>query len=540
MRTGDFVRHLAISIALLAALPATAGASTDAGMVNRIVDQAYNHGQVVQTVAHLTDRIGGRLTNSPAMREAERWTQQQFEGYGLSNVHREGFEFGRGWWIESSSARMVSPRPITLRAIPVAWTPATQGTISAPIVVAPMSEEKHFAAWKGKLAGKIVLVTLPGAAADATTAPFQRLTDAKIGELDSFEAPNNDPDALKPRLKRRGFALKLDAFLKAEGALAWARMSGRPNGLVHGDGYTFKVGQTPQVPGVEIAAEDYRRMARLAKGGPVTLELNNNVHFEDADTKGYNVFGDIVGSDASAGYVMAGAHLDSWVAADGAADNAAGSAIVMEAARILAHLGVKPRRTIRFALWSGEEQGLVGSFDYVGRHLAKRPPASDPEVEAAGAYTSSRVAFPITPLPGFKDLKAYFNIDNGGGKLRGLYAEGNFAAVPLLRAWLAPLGSLDASAVVANPTGSTDHVGLVRLGLPGFQFIQDPLDYDTTVHHSSADSFDHLRPDDLRQAAAVLASVLLAAANSDKTVPPNVLPTRPDDSDPFRYKDPNE
>jgi Zn-dependent M28 family amino/carboxypeptidase len=139
-----------------------------------------------------------------------------------------------------------------------------------------------------------------------------------------------------------------------------------------------------------------------------------------------------------------------------------------------------------------------------------------------------------------RDLKAYFNIDNGGGKLRGLYAEGNFAAVPLLRAWLSPLGSLDASAVVANPTGSTDHVGLVRLGLPGFQFIQDPLDYDSTVHHSSVDTFDHLRPDDLRQAAAVLASVLLAAANDDKTVPPNVLPTRPDDSDPFRYRDPNE
>jgi hypothetical protein len=539
-RTGNLVRKIPLAV-LIASLATSAAASAAEGDdVNRIVDQAYNHGQVVQTIAYLSDRIGGRLTNSPAMREAERWTQQQFEGYGLANVHKEGFEFGRGWWIESSSARMVAPRPIALRAIPVTWTPATPGTISAPIVVAPMSDEKHFAEWRGKLAGKIVLVTLPGAAADATEAPFQRLTDAQIGALDKFEAPSNDPGALKARLKRRAFSLRLDAFLKAEGALAWVRMSGRPNGLVHGDGYNYKAGQTPQVPGVEIAAEDYRRMARLAKGGPVVLELNNNVHFEDADTKGYNVLAEIPGSDPNAGYVMAGAHLDSWVAADGAADNGAGSAIVMEAARILARLGVKPRRTIRFALWSGEEQGLVGSFAYVNAHLAQRPLTGDPEIDNAGGYTSSRVAFPITPLAGFKDMKAYFNIDNGGGKLRGLYAEGNFAAVPLLHQWLSPLSSLDANAVVANPTGSTDHVGLVRLGLPAFQFIQDPLDYETTAHHSSVDTFDHLRPDDLRQASAVLASVLLAAANSDKTVPANVLPSKPDDSDPFRYKDPNE
>jgi Zn-dependent M28 family amino/carboxypeptidase len=237
--------------------------------------------------------------------------------------------------------------------------------------------------------------------------------------------------------------------------------------------------------------------------------------------------------------VKAGAHLDSWVAADGAADNAAGSAVVMEAARILATMGVRPKRTIRFALWSGEEQGLYGSFAYVAKHLGTRPPTGDPELDAAPAYSTSRLAFPISPLPGMRDLKAYFNIDNGGGKIRGLYAEGNFAAVPVLRGWLAPLGSLDANAVVANPTGSTDHVGMVRLGLPAFQFIQDPLDYESTAHHSSVDSFDHLRADDLRQASAVMASVLLSAANSDKVVPANVLPNRPDDSDPFRYKDPN-
>jgi hypothetical protein len=384
-----------------------------------------------------------------------------------------------------------------------------------------------------------VLITLPTPPKDATEAAFKRLGDGDVKELDSYEVPNNDPDALKPRLKRRAFAAKLDAFLKAEGALAWASMSPRPNGLLHGTGSGYKVGQTPQLPGVEIGAEDYRRLARLAKVGPVRVELNSNVHFDDSDTKGYNVIADIPGSDPSAGYVMAGAHLDSWVAGDGAADNAAGSAVVMEAARILKSLGVQPRRTIRFALWSGEEQGLIGSHDYVARHLATRPPTGDAEIDDAGPYTAGRVAFPITPRPGFRDLKLYLNLDNGSGKVRGLYAEGNVAAAPVLKGWLAPYAMLGAGAVVAGPTGSTDHVGMVRLGLPAYQFIQDPLDYETTAHHSSSDTFDHLRADDLRQAAAVMAGVLLGAANSEKVVPGNVVPSRADDSDPFRYKDPN-
>ena len=238
------MRKLGLSV-ILAALPAITSATTG-GMTNRIVDAAYNHGEVMQTAAHLTDRIGSRLTNSPGMREAERWTQQQFKRWGLQNVHAEGFDFGRGWWIESSSLRMTSPRPIMLRAIPIAWTPATQGAISAPIVVAPISDEKHFAEWKGKLAGKIVLVSLPAAPKDATEVSFQRMTDSQIKELDSFEAPNNDPDSVKSGLKRRAFSLKLDAFLKSEGARAWARMGRRPNGLVGGDGYNYKVGQTPQ------------------------------------------------------------------------------------------------------------------------------------------------------------------------------------------------------------------------------------------------------------------------------------------------------
>ena len=530
--------HKLAAALLLTALPLPARAA-DPEAANRLADAEFNHGQVVETAAYLADRIGGRLTNSPAMREAEKWTQQQFRDWGLRNVHAEGFDFGRGWWIESASARMTAPRPLALRAIPVAWTPGTNGPLSAPVIVAPMSDVRHFDLWRGKLRGKIVLVTLPADPKDVTAPTFARLTEAEIGKLNEYEQPTNDPHGLERRIKRRSFPAQLDAFLKAEGAVAWARMSYRPNGLLHGEGYLYKVGETPALPGLEIAQEDYRRLARLAKTGPVTLEINSNVHFEDGDRNAYNVFGEIPGTDPAAGYVMAGAHLDSWVAGDGASDNGAGSAVVMEAARLLSSLGIRPKRTIRFALWAGEEQGLLGSFAWIDKTLATRPPAADPAVAAAGPF-SNLYSYPVTTRPGFRDLTAYFNIDNGSGKIRGIYAEGNLAAVPTLKDWLSPFASMGATSVVAQTTGGTDHVGMARLGVPAFQFVQDPLEYETIVHHSNLDTFDHLRAQDLRQAAVVLASVLLSAANAEKPLPHNVLPTKPNETDPFRYDNPDE
>jgi len=523
---------------LLTALPVAAHGA-DPETANRIADAEFNRGEVVQTAAYLADRIGGRLTNSPAMREAEKWTQGKFREWGLRNVHAEGFDFGRGWWIENASARITAPRPLALRVIPVAWTPGTNGTVTAPVVVAPMSEVRHFDQWRGKLRGKIVLVTLPSDPKDNLSPNFARLSDSEIGKLNEYEQPNNDPHGLERRIKRRSFPAQLDAFLKAEGAVAWARMSYRPNGLLHGEGYLYKVGETPALPGLEIAAEDYRRLARLAKSGPVTLEINSNVHFDDSDRNAYNVFGEIPGTDPRAGYVMAGAHLDSWVAGDGAADNGAGSAVVMEAARLLASMGVRPKRTIRFALWAGEEQGLLGSFAWIDKNLATRPPASNPDVAAAGPY-ANMYSYPVTPRPGFRDLTAYFNIDNGSGKIRGIYAEGNLAAVPTLKDWLSPFASMGAGAVVAQTTGGTDHVGMARLGVPAFQFIQDPLEYESIVHHSNLDTFDHLRAQDLRQAAVILASLLLSAADTDKPLPHNVLPTQPTPTDPFKYDNPDE
>jgi len=523
--------------ALVLSAPVSAAPGPD--MVNRINDQAFSHGEVVETAAYLTDRIGGRLTNSPAMREAERWTQAKFREWGLSNVRTEGFEFGRGWWIEHSSVRMTGPRPQTLRAIPVAWTPATDGALSAEIVVAPMTKERHFEEWRGKLRGKIVLVSWPAPPKDDSEPDFKRLSDADIAKLDAYDQPEHGPEALESFVERRGFAARLDAFLKAEGALAWARMSYRDNGVVHGAGYLHRVGQTAALPGVEIAAEDYRRLARLAKTGPVKLEIDSRVRFDDSDTKAYNIFADIPGRDPKAGYVMAGAHLDSWIAGDGAADNAAGSAVVMEAARILKALGVRPKRTIRFALWSGEEQGILGSAAYVETHLATRPRHPDPAIDAMSAFPR-HTRYPVTPLPGYGRLAAYFNLDNGSGKIRGVYAEGNAAAAPILRDWLAPYASHGAGKVVIQPTGGTDHVYMSRVGLPAFQFVQDPLDYESQVHHTNLDTFDHLRPEDLRQAAAIMAWMLLNAAEADKPLPGGVVPTEPRPTDPFGYPDPNQ
>ncbi|PXA89875.1 peptidase M28, partial [Nostoc sp. 3335mG] len=290
---------------------------------------------------HLTDVIGPRLPNSPAMREAERWTEAKFREWGLTTT-REGFEFGRGWTIERSSVRMVTPRPVQLTAIPIAWTPGTNGRITAPVIVAPISEEDDFAEWRGKLSGKVVMVSRPGEGSEPGEAPFRRLTGEDLAKADSWREPVYDPAATDRRSKRLDFARKLDAFLKAEGAVAMATMSSRDGKLLHGSGYLFTKAVAPAVPAIEIAAEDYRRLARLAVSGPApTIEIDTQVRFDDSDPTAYNIIADLPGTDPKAGYVMAGAHFDSWVAGDGAADNAAGTAVVMEAARILSTLKVR-------------------------------------------------------------------------------------------------------------------------------------------------------------------------------------------------------
>ena len=531
------MRHLLLATAMIAA-PAVA---QDRAATARIMDEGLAHSQVMTTAQHLTDVIGPRLTNSPQMRAAEAWTQAKFAEWGLKNVRKEGFGFGRGWWIEGSSVRMVTPRPIQLTAIPIAWTPPTQGTLSAPIVVAPMKTARDFARYRGQLAGKIVLVSPPGTGSESTRPPFRRYTDEELGKLGEYKFPRHDPAADAKELREADFEKQRDAFLKAEGALAYATISYRDGKLVHGEGYMFEAGKSPSLPGVEIAAEDYRRLARLAKTGAApTLEIVSNVRYDDSDTQAYNIFAEIPGTDPKAGYVMAGAHFDSWVAGDGASDNAAGTAVIMEAARILSKLGVRPKRTIRFALWNGEEQALLGSLAWVEKNLATRGGPNDPPLVGERRYFEWSKRWPINPRPGFNDLAAYFNVDNGSGRFRGIYAENNPAAAEIFRDWMAPFSGLGMTTVAIGRTGGTDHVFMQSVGAPGFQFIQDPLDYNSRVHHSSADTFDHLKEEDLRQGSTILAAFLLNAANAEKALPRPPMPTKPAVIDPFAYPDPED
>jgi carboxypeptidase Q len=536
------MRRLLLASAALFALAVPAfGQSVDRGQVNRIIDEGTTRSQVMPIAEHLADVIGPRLTNSPQMRQAEAWTMAKFGEWGLKAVHREGFDFGRGWSIERSSVRMVSPRPIQLTAIPIAWTPSTGGTISAPVIVAPIKRERDFDKWRGQLKGKIVMVTLPDTGSEPGDAAFKRYSGDDLAKLDQYQQPSYDPAAADRRMKRLDFAKKLDAFLKSEGALAYATESRSDGKLVHGEGYLFGVGDTPSVPGVEIAAEDYRRLARLAKSGTApVVEIDTVVRYDNSDTRAYDIIAEIPGTDPKAGYVMAGAHLDSWVAGDGAADNGAGSAMVMEAARIIAATGIRPKRTIRFALWAGEEQGLLGSLAYVENHLATRGNPNDPRQTGLALYMGWSNRWPITPRPGWGDLAAYFNLDNGSGKVRGIYVENNQAVVPTFREWLAPFASMGANNVVIRKTGGTDHVFMQAVGVPGFQFIQDPLDYGSRVHHTSIDTFDHLKGDDMRQASIILASFLVNAANAERALPRPPLPTQPVVTDPYAYSDDDE
>jgi hypothetical protein len=531
------MRHLLLAATMIAA-PALA---QDRAATARILDEGLAHSQVMTTAQHLTDVIGPRLTNSPQMRAAEAWTRAKFAEWGLRNVHKEGYDFGRGWSIERSSVRMVTPRPIQLTAIPIAWTPPTQGTLSAPIVVAPMKRARDFALYRGKLTGKIVLVSAPGTGSESKRVPFQRYTDDELGKLDSYDLPAFDPAADAKELRDADFEKQRDAFLKAEGAAGYATIAYRDGKLIYGEGYMFEAGKSPSLPGVQIAAEDYRRLARLAKIGPApTLEIVSDVRYDDSDTQAYNIFAEIPGSDPKAGYVMAGAHLDSWVAGDGATDNAAGSAVIMEAARILAKLGVRPKRTIRFALWTGEEQALLGSLAWVEKNLATRGAPGDPVLTGERRYYEWPKRWPINPRPGFNDLAGYFNVDNGSGRFRGIYAENNPAAADIFREWIAPFRALGMTTVATGRTDGTDHVFMQSVGAPGFQFIQDPLDYSTRTHHSSADTFDHLKGEDLRQGATILAAFLLNASNAGKALPRPPMPTKPAVTDPYAYADPEE
>jgi carboxypeptidase Q len=502
----------------------------DLGMLNRIRDEGLRRSQVMDTAFHLTEVLGPRLTGSPELKAANDWTRQQFESWGLVNAHLEGYPFGRGWSYTAVQTRMTSPRTVPLLALPKAWSPGTSGPVRGEVMRVDIKSEKDFDSYKGKLAGKVLLVEEAEKFEEPDTPAFERFSTAELEKLGEFRIPNEDSRAERRRkgIERYQFRKALNEFLVQEKALATLEPSGLTNGIVRvSSGGSYVPGENVGIPALVMAAEHYNQILRLLDDGEkVEIEVDVTARYHDGDPQAYNTVAEIPGTDKKDEIVMAGAHLDSWHAGTGATDNGAGCAVVMEAARILKALGVKPRRTIRFALWTGEEQGLLGSRAYVKQHFATRPESKDPKQKELPEWFREDT-WPLQLKPEHAKLAAYFNLDNGTGKVRGIYSEENAGVQPIFEAWIAPLRSLGVTTVAPRPTGGTDHQSFDRVGLPGFQFIQDGMDYDSRTHHTNLDTYDHLSREDLMQASVVMASFLYNAAMRPEPLPRKPLPQEP-------------
>ncbi|QOC24120.1 M20/M25/M40 family metallo-hydrolase [Wenzhouxiangella sp. AB-CW3] len=503
----------------------------DLDKVSRIRQEGLHRSRVMETLTHLTDHIGPRLTGSPAMSEANQWTLDRLEEWGLENARLEGFEFGHGWSFDYVSVHMTAPRQQPLIAYPRAWTPGTEQPVTGPVVRVSLTDEDELEEARGTLEGKIVLMDDPRDPADRMDPSVHRHDDDTLSDIVDFPIPQEGPGWDRSEWARRAaFREELHEFLVEEGVAATIHVSSWDHGIVRVTGGAgHGVDANPGVPSLQMAAEHFNLLSRLvADEQEVEVRVHVRAQFHEEDTQAYNTIAEIPGRGrAGREIVMAGAHLDSWHAGQGATDNASGVAVVMEAARILQALEVQPRRTIRFALWSGEEQGLLGSRDYVERHIATRPEHTDEE-QLALPERFREPTWPIEPLRGHGQHVAYFNFDNGSGRIRGIHAEENVAAAEVFRAWLEPLHDLDADTVTLRRTGSTDHVPFDRVGVPGFQFIQDRLDYFGRTHHTHLDTREYVRREDLMQSAVVLASFLYHAAMRDEPLPRMPIPQEPE------------
>lgn len=506
---------------------AAAQEPVDLDMVSRIRQEAFHRSQVMATFSHLTESIGPRLTNSPQMAQANAWTREKFNDWGLANVHDEAFDdFGRGWEFSDASVEMLSPRTLPLHALPKAWTPGTSGPVEGEVMAVAIKTRADLEKYKGKLAGKILLLNEAREYKRGVEADSHRHDEAGLAELQAFAVPKDADNDRAKRIKRYTERQELtratNEFFVAEGVLATLSISGWDNGIIRvGGGGSRKAGESVGVPELAMAAEHYNQLARaVERKQAVKLRVNVKARFTDeANQPGYNTVAEIPGSGSKAGeIVMLGAHMDSWHTGTGAADNAAGVAVMMEAMRILKAVGAKPKRTIRVALWSGEEQGLIGSQAYVAKHFAAYPEPADPAQKALPASLRESTGA-LQKKRDYDRFSAYFNMDNGSGRFRGIYAQENLAVMPIFKAWLEPFHDVGATTVVTRNTGSTDHVSFDRVGLPGFQFIQDRLDYFSNVHHSNLDTWDHAEPEDLKQAAAIVASFVYHAAMREEKLP---------------------
>lgn len=521
--------------------------------IEKIKDEALNRSQVMQTLSYLSDVIGPRLTASPGMKRANDWTRDQLTKWGLQNSRLEPWgPFGRGWTLKRFSAQVTEPLTIPLIAYPKAWSPSTGGPITAPVVYVDAKDEAGLQAFKGKLKGAIVLTSAMREVKAHFDAPGTRLVEKDLLALADAPEPRRGTGRRGPQTPEQRaaiqFATRRSQFLHAEepAILIDASRVG-DGGTVFVQGATVPqvssedapgpgaARQTPAysktapkiIPQLVMAVEHYNRIARMVQAGEsVKMTVDLDVEWQDADLMGYNTVAEIPGSDLKDEVVMLGGHMDSWHAGTGATDNAAGVAVTMEAVRILQALNFKPRRTIRIALWSGEEQGLLGSRAYVAEHFGKMETAAPAPGGTAPAPGSPAAQATLVKKPGYEKLSGYFNLDNGTGKIRGVYLQGNEAIRPLFRQWLTPFREMGASTLTISNTSGTDHLAFDGIGLPGFQFIQDEIEYDTRTHHSNQDVFDRIQADDMKQASAIMAAFVYNTAMHDQKLPRKPAPGR--------------
>ncbi|HEU4401462.1 MAG TPA: M20/M25/M40 family metallo-hydrolase, partial [Candidatus Polarisedimenticolia bacterium] len=547
------VRVGAALVACLLPLAAWAEENVDLSVIHRIKQESFESSRVMDHLFFLTDVNGPRLTGSPGFRAAADWSVKSLKAWGLGNARLEKWGAAtRGWSLTRFTMSLREPAYAPLYGVPKAWSAGTTGPVSGGIVVAPLftaveterDDEldierlaariaSYMAQQKGKLKGKIVLIE-PARELEPPAAPeSERYDEGKLTTLATAPEPFTPIEVQWPltRLpedpKKRRHLMeslpdeveedyylrwtrvhdRLNAFLRDEGALAVLTTDQRGlGGIVFAEeGGSWEPGAPVPPPIISLAPEPYDRLARLAaRGIAMTIDLDVAVRLLDEPQDGFNVVAEIPGGRKKDEVVMLGAHLDSWHGGTGATDNAAGCAVALEAMRVLKALDLKPDRTVRLALWGGEEEGLYGSRGYVKDHFGD--PVS------------------MTLRPEHARLAAYFNVDNGTGKIRGVYLQGNDMARPIFDSWLAPVHDLGSTTLAISNTGGTDHLSFDAVGLPGFQFIQDPLDYESRTHHSNLDVYDHVEAGDLMQASAILASFVYNAATRPEMLPRKPLP----------------
>ena len=492
----------------------------DLTVITEIRQEGFRHSQVMDILGELTDRIGPRLTGSPNARKANEWTRDKLTEFGLVNAHLEAWgPFGRGWSNEFTSVRMISPDTTMLYALPKAWTLGTKSTAKGDVVLVKVETKEDLEKYRGKLAGKIVLLEMPKLSFGHD--PESGRYDAKqLDELVNYSASSRMESVRAMILKSRALGREVNRFLQDERVLASIEASRGEGGLLFVQGTeAYKKDVPPSTPALVMAAEHFGRLQRLIERNvPVQLELDIRNKFYEDDPMQYDTIAEIPGTDKKDEVVMLGGHLDSWHAGTGATDNGAGVAVVMEAVRILKAIGLQPRRTIRIGLWTGEEQGLLGSKGYVAAHFGEREKlATTPATADMPEYM--RPKGKLITKPEQQKISAYFNLDNGTGRIRGIYTQENAAVKPVFEKWFQPFSDLSATTITMRNTTGTDHLSFDEVDIPAFQFIQDPMDYETRTHHSNMDVYEHASKEDLMEAAVIMASFVYDAAMRDEMMP---------------------